>query len=225
MVDDSADKRFSKPRDYWYTAEKVMLSPPSIHSYADKWADLRGYEIFGHQANRVYLSRGPNSNLQFVDVASQVGLTELGNSRGVALADFDNDGALDLAITHQFANLSLYRNTLHDQDAQRGTAHHWIGLTLHGDGTKVNTEAAGTVVRVRYAGPHGPVQQMREVQIENGFSAQGDRRLLFGLGSYTGPIEIEISWYGAEKQYVRDLVVDRYHEIRYRQGNMPDIVR
>lgn len=225
MVDDSPDRRFVKPRDYWYTAEKVMLSPPQIHSYADNWADLRGYEIFGHQANRVYLSRGPDSNLQFVDVASQVGLTELGNSRGVALADFDNDGALDLAITHQFANLSLYRNTLHDEDAKRGTPHHWIGLTLRGDGKVVNREAAGTVVRVRYSGPNGTVQQMREVQIENGFSAQGDRRALFGLGTYHGPIEIEISWYGAETQYVRDLALDRYHEIHYRAGSVPDVVR
>jgi hypothetical protein len=202
-----------------------MLSPPQIHSYADNWADLRGYEIFGHQANRVYLSRGPDSNLQFVDVASQVGLTELGNSRGVALADFDNDGALDLAITHQFANLSLYRNTLHDEDAKRGTPHHWIGLTLRGDGKVVNREAAGTVVRVRYSGPNGTVQQMREVQIENGFSAQGDRRALFGLGTYHGPIEIEVSWYGAETQYVRDLALDRYHEIHYRAGSVPDVVR
>jgi enediyne biosynthesis protein E4 len=225
MVDDSPDKRFTKPRDYWYTAEKVMLSPPQIHSYADNWADLRGYEIFGHQANRIYLSRGPESNLQFVDVAGQVGLTELGNSRGAALADFDNDGALDLAITHQFAPLSLYRNTLHEEDAQRGTRHHWIGLTLRGDGRTVNGEAVGTVVMINYRGPRGAVQQMREVQIENGFSAQGDRRLLFGLGDYSGPVEIKISWYGAETQYVRDLALDQYHEIHYQPGDVAGIVR
>jgi hypothetical protein len=225
MVDDTPDKRFAKPRDYWYTAEKVMLSPPQIHSYADQWADLRGYEIFGRQANRVYLSRGPNSNLQFVDVASQVGLIELGNSRGAALADFDNDGALDLAITHQFAKLSLYRNTLHEEDAKRGTVHHWIGLTLHGDGKVINSEAVGTVVRARYAGPHGPVQQQREVQIENGFSAQGDRRLLFGLGDHDGPVELEISWYGRETQYVNGLALDHYHEIHYKPGSAPDVMR
>ena len=225
MVDDSPDKRFAKPRDYWYTAEKVMLSPPQIHSYADNWADLRGFEIFGRQANRVYLSRGPDSNRQFVDVASEVGLTGLGNSRGVALADFNNEGVLDLAITHQFANLSLYRNTLHEEDARRGTVHHWIGLTLRGDGRTVNTEAAGTVVTIRYPGPRGTVQQLREVQIENGFSAQGDRRLLFGLGDYSGPVEVKIGWYGAETQSVGDLALDQYHEIHYKPGSAPGIVR
>src|SRR5438046_1630158 len=34
MVDDSVDKRFSKPHDYWYVAEKMMLSGPDQHSYA-----------------------------------------------------------------------------------------------------------------------------------------------------------------------------------------------
>jgi len=59
MVDDSADKRFSKPHDYWYVAEKMMLSGPDQHSYADRWPDLRGYEIFGHQANRVTFRAAP----------------------------------------------------------------------------------------------------------------------------------------------------------------------
>src|SRR5262249_8412160 len=126
---------------------------------------------------------------------------------------------------HQFTNLSLYRNTLHEEDAKRGTVHHWLGLTLRGDGKVVNSEAAGTVVVARYQRPHGPGQQMREVQIENGFSAQGGRRLLFGLGTYNGPVEIRISWYGAETQYVRDLALDQYHEIHYQPGSVPGIVR
>jgi len=86
-----------------------MLSGPDQHSYADRWPDLRGYEIFGHQANRVYLSRGAETTMQYTDVAKQVGLKELGNSRGVALVDFDNRGVLDVAVSHQFAPLSLYR--------------------------------------------------------------------------------------------------------------------
>lgn len=215
MVDDSADRRFPKPRDYWYTAEKVMLAGPEVHSYADKWADLRGYEIFGHQRNRVYLSRGPNSNLQFVDVAAQVGLAELGNSRGVALADFDNDGDLDLAITHQFAPLSLHRNTLQENGSESAARRHWIGLTLRGDGVRVNSEAVGTRVILSHTTPQGTIQQTREIQIQNGFSAQGDRRVLFGLGEYSGPVTIKIEWYGARTQYVRGLTLDRYHEIRY----------
>jgi hypothetical protein len=216
MVDDSLDRRFLKPRNYWYAAEKVMLAPPEVHSYVDRWPDLRGYEIFGHQANRVYLSRGDERSMQFVDVAPQVGLTELGNSRGVALADFNNAGVLDVAITHQFGRLSLYQNTLHEQDRAEGKVHHWIGLAIRGDGQKISREAVGTQVFVIYTQNGRRTRQMREVQIANGFSAQNDRRLLLGVGDYDGPVEVEVHWYGAETVTYRGLTLDEYHTISYR---------
>jgi hypothetical protein len=216
MVDDSMDRRFAKPRNYWYAAEKVMLAPPNVHSYVDRWPDLRGYEIFGHQANRVYLSRGDETSMQFVDVAPQVGLTQLGNSRGVALADFNNQGVLDVAITHQFGRLTLYRNTLREQDRASGHAHHWLGLAIQGDGQKISREAIGTQVFVTYTQNGNRIRQMREVQIANGFSAQNDRRLLVGLGGYEGPVEVEVHWYGAERQTYSGLALDQYHVIRYR---------
>ena len=219
MVDDSADKRFEKPRDYWYVAEKMMLSGPDVHSYADRWPDLRGYEIFGRQANRVYLSRGAETTMQFVDVAKEVGITELGNSRGVALADFDNRGVLDLAITHQFAPLSLYRNTLHEEDQNTGSVHHWLGLSVHGDGARINRDAVGTQVFLTYQKDGKPFRQMREVQIANGFSAQGDRRLLFGLGDYSGPVTVEIHWYGGETISYSEFELDHYHNMNYAPGN------
>jgi hypothetical protein len=216
MVDDSTDHRFPKPRNYWYAAEKVMLAPPNVHSYIDRWPDLRGYEIFGHQANRVYLSRGDETSMQFVDVAPQVGLTQLGNSRGVALADFNNAGVLDVAITHQFGRLTLYRNTLHEQDRADGHVHHWIGLAMQGDGQKISREAVGTQVFITYTQNGRKMRQMREVQIANGFSAQNDRRLLLGLGNYDGPVEVEVHWYGGETVTYSDLALDQYHRIQYR---------
>jgi len=59
MVDDSADKRFQQASRLLVRRRKMMLSGPDQHSYADRWPDLRGYEIFGHQANRVYLRAAP----------------------------------------------------------------------------------------------------------------------------------------------------------------------
>jgi hypothetical protein len=216
MADDSIDHRFAKPRNYWYAAEKVMLAPPDVHSYVDRWPDLRGYDIFGHQANRVYLSRGDETSMQYVDVAREVGLAELGTSRGIALADFNNEGVLDMAITHQFGPLKLYRNTLHEQDRATGHNHHWIGLALQGDGVRVSREAVGTQVFATYRQNGKRIRQMREVQIANGFSAQNDRRLLFGLADYAGAVDVEVLWYGAETTAYRDLPLDQYHTIRYR---------
>jgi len=218
MVNDDTDKRFAKPRNYWYAAEKVMLAPPNVHSYVDRWPDLRGYEIFGRQKNRVYLSRGVEESMQYVDVAQQVGLTQTGVSRGVALVDLDNRGALDMLITHQFSPLSVYHNTLHERDQETHSVHHWIGLKMEGDGQTISREAVGTQVFVSYKQNGKTVRQMREVQIANGFSAQGDRRLLYGLGDYNGPVDVEVRWYGGPVEHYRDLRLDRYQTLRYQSG-------
>jgi len=211
MVDTSPDDEHpSPPRNYWYAAEKVMLSPPWEHSYVDRWPDLRGYEIFGRQRDKVYVSRGAETRVQYVDAADAVGLTRVGISRGIALADFDNRGVLDVAMTHQFAPFTLYRNVL----AESGPRPHWIGLSIAGDGRRVSTEAIGTRVFVTCAAVACP-RQLREVQIANGFSAQNDKRLLYGLGDYDGPVDLEVQWYGAETVIYRGLTPDQYHKIRY----------
>jgi len=62
------------------------------------------------------------------------------------------------------------------------------------------------------------VRQMREVQIANGFSAQGDRRLLYGLGEYNGPVDVEVHWYGGPIEHHRDLQLDHYQTLRYQSG-------
>ncbi|MEB3358598.1 MAG: ASPIC/UnbV domain-containing protein, partial [Synechococcales bacterium] len=152
---------------------------------------------------------------RFLDVAPQVGWTELGNSRGIALADLDNDGDLDALVTHQFDPVSIYRN---DALSVQGKARpDWIGLQLQGDGRQCNRDAVGT--RVVLATASG--QQVREVQESNGFSAQGDRRLLFGLGqsadnpaeANTALPELHIHWCGASAPQVLHLPPNRYHTI------------
>ena len=149
MVDDAIDRKFPTTHDYWYQASHVMRSGPEIHSYADRWADLRGYDIFGHQANRVYISRGAEANPEFVDAATEVGLTQLGNSRAIALVDFENHGVLDVLITHQFRQIpksfTIRCAMIRPPVAAKN---HWLGFLLHGDGVKINSDAVGSQVFV-----------------------------------------------------------------------------
>ncbi len=209
MVDDTVDKKFAERHDYWYRASQVMRAGPEVHSYADRWADLRGYDIWGHQQNRVYLSNGAKE-AQFRDVADLVGLTEKTNSRGVALADLDNDGDLDAIITHQFAGVDVLRNT-----AQETELKHWVGFHLLGDGQKVNRDAVGATLTLRC----GSNTQRRDVSLTSGFSAQSDRRLHFGLAHHTGPVDAEILWPNGQKQIIRDIKIDQYHQISYNSSN------
>ncbi len=178
------------------------LRHPDVHGHADRWADLRGRCIFPHELNRVYLNRGGH----FVDVAAQVGWTQPGNSRGIALVDLDNDGDLDVVVTHQFAAASVHRN-----DSAPKT---WIGLTLEGNGRDCNRDAVGT--RVVLSATDRTPRQMREVHAANGFSAQGDRRVLFGAGLAEGPFEVEIYWCGSAEPRRAVLAGGRYHALRQR---------
>ena len=175
-------------QDYWYWNARIALTGPDIHGYADNWADLRGRCIFPFEQNRVMLNRGQ----YFVDVASQVGWERKDNARGIALADLDNDGDLDVLMTHQFAPVSIFKN-----DAEPKS---WLGLDLSGDGVSCNRDATGSRVTIKYHYEGEEILQYREVVASNGFSSQNDHRLLFGLANYSGPINVEIDWCGKQHQ-------------------------
>ena len=61
------------------------------------------------------------------------------------------------------------------------------------------------------------VRQLREIQCANGFSAQGDRRALFGLGSFSGPLTVKVAWLGGAVVECSGLHPDRYHVIEQRR--------
>lgn len=206
MVDDTIDRRYEDCPDYWYVNEKIARSPPSIHTMANKWGDIRGYCIYGKELNRLYLNRSAGDARRFVDAAEVVGMTERTNSRGMAAVDLDDDGALDLVVTHQFGPPTIYRSVWRDRSEAS-----FIGFALEGDGERCNREALGSRVTIRT--PH---LQVREVQAASGFSAQSDPRVHFGLGSDPGPIDVEVWWCGGERQIYEDLAPGTYHHLRQR---------
>jgi len=145
-----------------------------------------------------------------VDMAKALGLDDPDNSRGVLLADLDDDGDLDAVISNQHGPVSVYRNTLRD-GAGRDAAH-FVGLSLVGDGQRTARSAVGTRVVVSYEEGGRRVEQVREVGLLGGLSASAEPRLHFGLGRHEGPVTASIHWYGGEVQTVR-LEADRYHVI------------
>ena len=198
MVDDSMDRRFDKPRDYWYVNGQVARSDPGVHSYADKWGDTRGYTIWGSQKTRVLMNRGGT----FHDASDVTGLSRLGNTRGVALADFDNDGDADLVLTRQFDPVSFYEN-------RRSSPAAWIGLEVLGNGKAVPRDAAGSVLEISQGGKKWHV----DVLNVSGFSAQGDRRIVVGLGDDKSPVRVQVKWTDGTSSEYGPFATGGYHQI------------
>ncbi len=225
MVDDRLDRRYESRKDYWYVNHKLMQAGPEIHTYADMWGDLRGRTIFPNESRRAYLNRGASAPGTFVDVARAIGIDDPDNSRGAALADLDDDGDLDLVITNQLGPVSVYRNTLRtsgDPSRPGGSATsgpHFLGVRLLGNGETTSRSAIGTRVEAVTVEAGREVRQVREIASLSGFSAQGDPRLLFGLGDHVGPVTLVIDWYGGDRQTI-ELEPDRYHVV-----HQPSVVR
>jgi hypothetical protein len=219
MVDDRLDKRIpdGERKDYWYVNHKLMQSGPEVHTYADKWGDIRGRTLYPNEARRAYLNLGDARPGHFVDVAAELGIDAPDNSRGVLLADLDDDGDLDLLVTNQHGPVSLYRNTLRAGATRPVPEAHFVGLALVGNGQRTHRSAVGTRVVLSYDEGGKHVEQVREVGLMGGFSASADPRLHFGLGHHTGPVTATIHWYGAEPQVVT-LEADRYQEVRQPAG-------
>jgi Na+-translocating ferredoxin:NAD+ oxidoreductase RnfD subunit len=206
IYDDDEFKEEGKCPDYWYINEKLARSPPEIHRYIDNWGDIRGKCIHGHELNRLYINRGSGKKPQFVDVANQVGMKQVGNWRGMAAADFNNDGQMDLIASSLFRNPLFFKN--------KGAFHNnWIGLDIESLEPACNREAFGSLVEVVYENELGQQTIFKEKVAVNGFSAQSDTRLHFGLGKKAKLKEISVNWCGKKKLAYNGLKLGRYHKI------------
>ena len=125
--------------------------------------------------------------------------------RGLAAADYDDDGDIDLAVTGNGGPLQLLRNDL--------TGHSWLGLLLRGRGP--NTEAVGAVVTLR----QGETTQVRRVHGGDSYQSAGDRRLLFALNPRGGAASLEVRWPSGETHVLGGLPAGRYVSLDESTGN------
>jgi enediyne biosynthesis protein E4 len=119
--------------------------------------------------------------------------------RGLALGDFDNDGAVDVLITTNDGPPLLLKN-----NAARDS--HWLGVKLVG--TKSNIDAIGA----RVTWQSGDFTR-RLTKVGGGsYLSSCDPRMVLGLGNRTQIEWVEVEWPqpGGGRQRFTALPVDRY---------------
>ena len=126
-------------------------------------------------------------------------------SRGAAVADFDNDGDLDILVNNNGQAPQLLRN-------DGGNANHWLEILLIG--TKSNRDGVGARVTVS-AGDLVLYEQRK-----GGMSYQSaqDPRLHFGLGTHSKIDAIEIRWPSGAVTKLSDVVSDRIIAVKEGEG-------
>jgi hypothetical protein len=129
------------------------------------------------------------------------------SARGLAIGDFNNDGAVDVLISCNNEAPVLLRNDV-------GGRNHWLGLKLVGK--KANIDAVGA--RVSYQ--TGDLKRSRMKVGGGSYLSSHDPRLVLGIGKSTKIDWLEIDWPQPSglKQRFTDLPVDRYITIHEGQA-------
>ncbi len=116
-------------------------------------------------------------------------------SRGVASADYDHDGDMDLAVVHQNEPMGLLRN-----DSKRG---HWLQLQFIGH--ESNRRGVGVQVTVEQ-GERLLVQQLAG---GTSFCVGHQPALFFGLGDVAEACNVSVEWPSGISQQLKDIKVDQ----------------
>jgi enediyne biosynthesis protein E4 len=121
------------------------------------------------------------------------------SARGLAIGDFDNDGAVDVLVSVNDSAPLLLRNT-----AARGN--HWLGVGLVG--RKSNGDAIGA--RITYQS--GDLKRSRTKVGGGSFLSSHDPRVVLGIGKRTKIDWLEVKWPepGGTTERFTDLPIDKY---------------
>jgi hypothetical protein len=151
-----------------------------------------------------------NRNGVFRDVAAQTGggFDQPKVGRGLAYADFDRDGDLDLLLTTNDGPAYLYRN-------EQLAGNSIIRFRLVG--TKSNRDAIGASLRVF----HGGASQSRMVKGGSSYLSQSELPVTFGLERRDRIDRVVLNWPSGRTEEYKNLAAGRCYECVEGKGISP----
>jgi hypothetical protein len=169
----------------------LLLANGHLESEINKVQQSQHYA----QPPQLFWNCGPACRGRFVPVAEAGDLAEPLVGRGIAYADIDGDGDLDVLVTQNGRRPALFRN-------DQMTGHHWLRVRLRGQ--PPNTDAIGA----RLALTVGGTTRYREVMPTRGYMCQVELPVTFGLGTLDRVQGLQIDWPDGSVQDVTPKTVD-----------------
>jgi hypothetical protein len=157
----------------------IVVMNGHIYPQIDRHPEFVGtYE----QQNLLAENGGAGATPMFRDVTNEAGpgFAARASSRGLAVGDFDNDGDLDLLVTHLDRPPSLLRN-----DSTGGSWLTVIPIDRHGVRSPI-----GTLVTITAGGR----RQFRDIAAGDSYMSTHDPRPHFGVGDAAIVDQVDVRW-------------------------------
>ena len=183
---------FDADNDGW---RDIFIANGHIIDNIEKTHDVLTYR----QPDQLFRNSG-NNTFQEISESAGTYFQRKAVSRGALFGDYDNDGDVDLLVTHANGPITLLRNN-------STPAHNWIRIKTVG--VISNRDGVGTSVTLRAGGQ----TQVQEVNPGASYLSSHDPRLHFGLGSNATVDRLEVRWLSGVVQIFKNLPVNQEHVI------------
>jgi len=127
--------------------------------------------------------------------------------RGLATADFFNDGQIGIAVNCRGESPVILRN--------EGTSNHWLEVLLIG--TKSNRDGIGSLLKLSSGG----VVQVDQSKGGTSYMSASDPRIHFGLGKRSKIDSLQITWPSGKVDKLTDVPVDSVIAVKEGVGIIP----
>jgi hypothetical protein len=128
--------------------------------------------------------------------------------RGLATADYDNDGDIDIVTNNRGDFPSLLRN-------DGGNANHWLTVQLIG--TKSNRDGIGASLKLKSEGS----VQVEQAKGGMSYMSASDPRIHFGLGKHAKIESLEITWPSGQVDRLTKVPLDEIISVKEGAGIVP----
>ncbi|WP_162273941.1 FG-GAP-like repeat-containing protein [Mariniblastus fucicola] len=138
----------------------------------------------------------------FRQIAQEWGLDHLGVSHGVAFADFDADGDLDLIVNNLYEQATVYRNRTAELNESNA-------ITVDFRSQKNNLLGYGTKVEIW----HGDVHQTKTLTPVRGYLSSDQPLIHFGIGTASSIDRMLVTWPDGKRQEYKQLDSGQHYRV------------